>query len=72
MFTVPINSLSEYKADLLTRWQTYQTDLVTCKPEEFDAKYEKYCQEYLAAGYQEILDEKGAAFDAGNYMKFDE
>lgn len=72
LFSVPINSLSEYKADLLTKWQTYQTDLVTCDPAEFDAKYEAYCKEYLAAGYQEILDEKKEAFEAGSYMKFDE
>ena len=29
--------------------------------------YEEMKQEYLDAGYQEILDEKKAAWDAGQY-----
>lgn len=69
LFTTQITSLSTYKADLLEKWKTYFTDLVTCDPSEFDAKYEQYCIEYLNAGYQAILDEKAAAFDAGQYLK---
>lgn len=69
LFTTQITSLSTYKADLLEKWKTYYTDLVTCKPEEFDAKYEQYCTEYLNAGYQAILDEKEKAYDAGQYLK---
>lgn len=42
-------------------------DLVTCKPEEFDEKYAKACEEYLDAGYQKILDEKQALLDEGAY-----
>ncbi|MDO5520818.1 MAG: ABC transporter substrate-binding protein [bacterium] len=57
-FTKTVSSISEYSADLLAMWQEFYVDLITCKPEEFDAKYEKDCKEYLKGGYQDILDEK--------------
>ena len=66
-FTVPIQSLSEYSADLATLWGTSYVDLITCAPEEFEDKYAELSQEYLDAGYQEILDEKKAAYDEGLY-----
>ena len=37
-----------------------------CAPEEFDALYAQYAQEFLDAGYQEIIDERAAAWEAGN------
>lgn len=66
-FTVPIESLGEYSADLASLWGTSYVDLITCAPEEFEDKYAELSQEYLDAGYQEILDEKKAAYDAGNF-----
>ena len=36
--------------------------MINCKPEEFDAKYEAACKEYLDAGYQAVLDEKEQAY----------
>ena len=36
--------------------------------DEFEAKYEEYCQEYLDAGYQEILDEKASLIADGNVL----
>jgi putative aldouronate transport system substrate-binding protein len=42
--------------------------MITCKPEELDAKYEKYCKEYLDNGYQEILDEKQKLIDSGDFI----
>lgn len=66
IFSKTIESTSEYAADLNALWQELYVDLATCSPEEFDSKYEAACQEYLDAGYQEILDEKQALIDAGN------
>lgn len=63
MFTKPITSLSKYQGELLELWREAQTALTNCKPEEFDALYEQYCERYLATGYQEILDEKRAVFE---------
>ncbi len=40
-----------------------------CKPEEFDALYEQYSQEYLNMGYQSILDERKAAYEDGKTTK---
>lgn len=68
IFTKSVNSTSEYASDLTAMWQEFYVDMVTCKPEELDTKYEEYCKEYLDNGYQEILDEKQALIDAGNYI----
>lgn len=63
LFDRAIQSLSDNKATLQEKWQEYYTGLLMCKPAEFDSLYESYCQEYLAAGFQQILDEKAAAYD---------
>lgn len=68
IFTKAVESTGEYSTDLNTMWQEFSTDLITCAPEEFDAKYEEYCQEYLDAGYQDILDEKASYFAEGSYI----
>ena len=65
IFTSVVESSTEYSADLASLWQEAYVACITCKPEEFDALYEEYCQEYLDAGYQEILDEKQALIDEG-------
>ncbi|MBE7722460.1 extracellular solute-binding protein [Lacrimispora indolis] len=69
IFTKSIEATNEYKADLTAMWQEFYVDMVTCKPEELEAKYDAYCKEYLDNGYQEILDEKQALIDAGDYIK---
>ncbi len=59
---------TEYSADLNSLWQEAYVDCVTCSPDEFESKYEEYCQEYLDAGYQEILDEKASLIADGNVL----
>ena len=68
IFTKSIESTGEYAADLTAMWQEFYVDMITCKPEELDAKYEKYCKEYLDNGYQEILDEKQKLIDSGDFI----
>lgn len=69
VFAVAIESESEYSATLLSLYQEYSVALTKCKPEEFDALYAEYCQKFLDAGYQEIIDERLAAYEAGNTTK---
>ncbi len=71
IYTKAVESSAEYSADLKALWVEGYVKCVTCKPEEFDATYEEYCQEYLDAGYQEILDEKQSLMDEGAYIKMD-
>lgn len=66
IFTVVIDSESEYNATLLSLYQEYYAELVKCDPSEFDSLYEKYSKEYLDAGYQEIIDERLEALKDGN------
>ena len=72
MFAVAVESESEYTASLLSLYQEYSVALTKCAPEEFDAKYEEFKQKYLDAGYQEIIDERKAAYDAGQTTKLPE
>lgn len=46
--------------------------LVKCDPAEFDSLYAELSQEFLDAGYQEIMDERLAAYEAGNTTKLPE
>lgn len=65
LFAISITAVDNYRDDLKTKYGEFRDDLIICKPEEFDALYEKYAQEYLEAGYQEIIDERKAAYEAG-------
>ena len=69
IFAVTIESESEYTASLLSLYQEYFVKLVKCAPEEFDALYAELSQAYLEAGYQEIIDERLAAYEAGSTTK---
>lgn len=71
IYTKAVESSAEYSADLKALWVEGYVKCVTCKPEEFEATYEEYCQEYLDAGYQEILDEKQSLLGEGAYIKMD-
>ena len=63
LFDRSLESLSTYTETLKSKWEVIQVDLITCKPEEFESKYEAACKEYLDAGYQEVLDEKTAVYE---------
>jgi putative aldouronate transport system substrate-binding protein len=69
IFAVAIESEAEYSATLLSLYQEYSVKLTKCKPEEFDALYAELSQAYLDAGYQEIIDERLAAYNDGKTTK---
>ena len=71
-YSVVIESASEYQATLLSLYTEYRDQLTMCSPEEFDALYDELAQQYADAGYQEILDERAAAYEAGNTTKLPE
>ena len=69
IFAVAIESEAEYSASLLSLYQEAFAKLIKCDPAEFDALYAELCQDYLDAGYQEIIDERLAAYEAGQTTK---
>lgn len=71
-YSVALDSESEYTATLLSLWQEYYVKLVKADPAEFDALYAEFSKNYLEAGYQEILDERLAAYEAGKTTKLPE
>ncbi len=67
MFTTVLEKVNEYKADLNSLFQDLYVKTVLAPEAEFDAVYAEAKEAYLNAGYQEILDEKQAAIDAGKF-----
>ncbi|GIO39610.1 hypothetical protein J41TS12_44710 [Paenibacillus antibioticophila] len=67
LFTIVLEKVNEYKADLNSLFQELYVKCVLSPEGEFDATYDAAKKTYLNAGYQEILDEKQKAIDAGQY-----
>lgn len=65
IFAVTIESEAEYSATLLSKWQEFYAKLVKCDSAEFESLYAELCQEYLDAGYQEIINERLEAYNKG-------
>ncbi|MCM1044273.1 MAG: hypothetical protein NC417_02075 [Candidatus Gastranaerophilales bacterium] len=68
-FTVSIAANDEYKNTLYTLYAELRDKIVMGSEADFEANYEAAKEQYLAAGYQAIMDEKKAAFEAGNYVE---
>lgn len=68
-FAVAISAVTDYQQVLLDKYAEYRTKLTTCSPDEFDALYDQYSQEYLDAGYQAVIDERGEAYNNGYTSK---
>ncbi len=66
LFSVSMEAESEYQTTLVEKYKEYRDKLTMCAPDEFDALYAQFAQEYLDAGYQEVIDERLAAWEAGN------
>lgn len=65
-FSVVLDSQSEYQQTLGELYKEYRDSLTMCSPDEFDALYEQYAAEYLDQGYQEVIDDRLEAYEAGN------
>ncbi len=66
LYSVTMEAEAEYQTVLTSLYKEYRDKLTMCAPEEFDALYAQYAQEFLDAGYQEVIDERAAAYEAGN------
>ena len=64
-----LDSVGEYQASLLELYTEYRDQLTMCAPEEFDALYDELAQKYADAGFQEIVDERKEAYEAGQSTK---
>ncbi len=64
-FALTLEQAASLQPYLLTQYETYATQLVVCKPEEFDSLYESLSAKYLNDGYQTVIDERAAAYKEG-------
>jgi putative aldouronate transport system substrate-binding protein len=67
LYSVVIESVAEYKTTLNDLWKELYVKCVLASEADFEATYKQAVEDYNAAGYQEILDEKTEAIEAGNY-----
>lgn len=67
LYSVVLEKVNEYKADLNALFQELYVKVALAPTDKFDAEYKAAVQEYLDAGYQDILDEKQKAIDAGQF-----
>ena len=67
LFNVVIASIAEYKSELNEKWKELYVKCVMAPEDQFEDTYIAACNEFLAAGYQNILNEKQAAIAAGDY-----
>ncbi|HBI72437.1 MAG TPA: ABC transporter substrate-binding protein [Lachnospiraceae bacterium] len=65
LFSVVIESVANNKAELNDLWQELYVKCVMASEADFDKVYQECSQEYLDAGYQDILDEKKEAIGKG-------
>ena len=68
-FTVSIAANDEYKTVLYDLYAELRDKIVTGSEADFEKNYEDASKQYLDAGYQAIIDEKKAAYEAGNYVE---
>ena len=66
LYSVSMDAESEYQTTLVNLYKELRDKLTMCSPEEFDALYAEFTQQYLDAGYQEVIDERAEAYEAGN------
>jgi len=67
LYSVVIESVADYKTTLNDLWKELYVKCVMASEADFDTTYKQAVQDYLDAGYQEILDEKTKAIEAGSY-----
>ena len=66
LFSVSMEAEAEYQTALVEKYKEYRDKLTMCKPEEFDALYDQFAAEFMDAGYREVIEERAAAYEAGN------
>jgi putative aldouronate transport system substrate-binding protein len=67
LFSVVLKKVTEHKADLNALFQELYLKIVMSPPDQFDKLYADAKKKFLDAGYQEILNEKQKAIDAGQF-----
>ncbi|MCD8074316.1 MAG: substrate-binding domain-containing protein [Lachnospiraceae bacterium] len=65
MFGDSLESVTEYQETLVNLYVELRDKLVTASEDDFDSLYEEYAQQYLDAGYQEVIDERLALYQEG-------
>jgi len=66
LFAASIDAVSEYGTELKENlYPRFRDQLTKCKPEEFDALYDELSKQYLAAGYQAVIDERLEKYNDG-------
>jgi len=69
-FTRTIQARVDYGSTVISKEAELLVQSVTCKPDQFDAVWDKYLNDLLASGGQKIIDEQREAYKEGAYRGF--
>jgi len=69
-FTRTVQPRIDYGTMVISKEAELLVQTVTCKPEEFDAKWDEYTKAILDVGGQQIIDDQRAAYQEGAYRGF--
>jgi len=65
--TVPLQSVIDYESTVKVKQGEFLIQVVTCKPEDFDATYDEYIQLINDSGAAQIIEERRQAYKDGNW-----
>lgn len=69
IFSVVLEAESEYSGTLVELYKEYRDKLTMCAPEEFDALYTSLSEQYAAAGFKQVIDNRLEAYKNGESTK---
>ncbi|MFA9376593.1 MAG: extracellular solute-binding protein [Lachnotalea sp.] len=69
IFSVPIEAETEFGGVLQELYKEYRDQLTMCKTEEFDDLYKELTQEYMDAGYKEVMSQRIQTYKDGHSTK---
>ena len=72
LFSVAIASETENAGTLLEDYKEFRDKIIMAKTADFDKTYDDYAKQYADAGFQDIVDERDAAYKAGNCSKLEQ
>jgi len=64
-FAEPVQAEADNKATLTAKYAELRDKIVTGSVADFEKNYKAACEEYLAAGYQKVIDGRTDAYNAG-------
>lgn len=71
LYATSIAAESEYQETLINDYKEFRDKITMADPSDFDATYDELSQDFADDGWQEVVDERTAAYENGQTTKLD-